>query len=321
MSRYSDLLSKFYNKVASDAEKRELLQALTHPEEFDEHIDEIWNKSFGQIPVACDHRVTKAIRYASRPRRTRMHTMFHLAAAVLLVLVSSFALYERASNRALTKYADMEIRVARGQKSDITLPDGTRVHLNACSELSYGRNFNGRKREVGLVGEAYFEVAKDKESPFIVKVGDLEIEALGTAFNIQAYPDEGYIATYLARGSVRVSSPTQSLFMEAGDLVRYCPISGQLAKNYSGDDWYHTAWMQDEMIFDNKPLAEIAKLLERYYNVEIEIVGSDIAKTNFSGTLKNENLFSVLEALQITSEVRWEIENNRITLYGNKKRK
>ena len=319
MNRYSELLSKFYNRLASDSEKRELLQALVHPELFDEHIDEVWDKSFGQIPAAYDRRVLKALKEASYPKRTYLHTILHAAAAILLVVVASFALHAWHSNKALTKYADMEIRVARGQKSDLTLPDGTRVHLNACSELICGRNFNGRQREVELIGEAYFEVAKDEKSPFVVKVGDLEIEALGTAFNIQAYPDDGKISTYLSRGRVQVSSPTQSLIMEEGDLALYSLQSGRLAKSYSGDDWFHTAWMQDELIFDNKPLDEIAKLLERYYNVEINIVDDDIVKTNFSGTLKNENLFSILEGLQITSNVRWKIENSEITLYSSKK--
>ena len=85
-------------------------------------------------------------------------------------------------NRLLTKYNDMTVEVGHGQKSDISLPDGTIVHLNTDSKLRYGSHFNGKQRQVELTGEAYFDVAKDAQSPFIVKAGDIQVRALGTSF-------------------------------------------------------------------------------------------------------------------------------------------
>lgn len=159
------------------------------------------------MPESSDERIFKAIKKAVNPKKKVLKRILMrvatCAAIVGAVMVSLFFWNE---NRLLTKYADMIVTVGQGQKSDVFLPDGTKVRLNGDSQLRYGSNFNGKQRQVELIGEAYFEVAKDAQSPFIVNARDIQVRALGTSFNVQSYPDEESIYTYLSEGSIVISA-------------------------------------------------------------------------------------------------------------------
>ena len=210
----------------------------------------------------------------------------------------------------------MTVEVGQGQKSDIFLPDGTIVHLNADSKLRYGSNFNGKQRQVELVGEAYFDVAKDARSPFIVKAGDIQIRALGTSFNVHAYPDDENITTYLAEGSVIISSSTQSLNLSLGEVAVYSLKKNRMIKKKE-DDRLFIAWMNNEMVFNDEPILNIIKLLERNYNVKFEIKSDRLNCITFTGTLKNASLQSTLYALQFTSSISYKKKDDVIELYSD----
>ena len=180
------------------------------------------------------------------------------------------------------------------------MPDGTIVHLNTDSKLRYGSHFNGKQRQVELTGEAYFDVAKDAQSPFIVKAGDIQVRALGTSFNVHAYPDDENITTYLAEGSVIVSSPEQSLHLSPGEVAVYSLADTRMTKKQEEDDRLFIAWMNNEMVFNDEPILNIIKLLER-----------------FTGTLKNASLQSTLYALQFTSSVSYKKKEDVIELYSD----
>jgi len=318
MSRQLELLDKFYNNKATESEKRQLAGLVNDPDRWADDFDEIWDHSFGNIPESVDERIFEAINATVKPVKIDVRRFFMriatYAAIVGAVAVSSFYWNE---NRLLTKYKDMSVEVGQGQKSDISLPDGTRVHLNADSKLCYGKHFNGKQREVELIGEAYFEVAKDAQSPFIVKAGEVQVRALGTSFNVKAYPEDENITTYLSEGSVVVTSPNQSFNLSPGEVAVYSLNRIQMTKKKEDDGRLFTAWMNDEMVFNDEPILNIVKQLERNYNVKFEIKSDKLYDITFTGTLKNSSLQSTLYALQFTSSISYKKKEDVIELYSD----
>jgi ferric-dicitrate binding protein FerR (iron transport regulator) len=167
-----------------------------------------------------------------------------------------------------------------------------------------------------LIGEAYFEVAKDAQSPFIVTAGDIQVRAVGTAFNIQAYPNEEDISAYLSEGTIIVSSNHQSLQLIPGEVVIYSLADTQITKKTTEDERLFTAWINDEMVFEDEPILNIIRVLERNYNIKFEIKSDKLNDFTFTGTLKNASLQSTLYALQFTSSITYKKKDDVIELYN-----
>lgn len=318
MSRHFKLLDKFYENRTTASEKRQLAEMLNKPALWEDDFDEIWNSSFGHIPESSDERIYETIRKTIHPKKIMVRrVLWRLTAGVAVVGALIVSLYFWNENRLLTKYADMTVEVGQGQKSDILLPDGTRVHLNADSHLRYGRHFNGKQRLVELTGEACFEVAPDARSPFIVHTGDIQVRALGTSFYIKAYPDVENIFTYLSEGSVIVSSGLQSLQLSPGEVAVYSSADARMTKNKTEDNRLYTAWMNGEMVFEDEPIINIIRVLERNYNVKFEIKSDKLKDITYTGTLKNASLQSTLYALQFTSSILSKQKDGVIELYSD----
>lgn len=318
MSKHFDLLDKYFDNRATESEKRQLARMLSYQDVWTDDFDKIWEHSFGDMPESADKHIWEGISEATHSRKKLTRRLFRritVYAAMISTLV--FSLYLWNENRLLTKYADMTLEVGKGQKSDIFLPDGTKVYLNADSKLSYGRHFNGKQRVVELIGEAYFEVAKDPQSPFIVKSGDIQVQAFGTSFNVEAYPGSDKIATYLSEGSVVVSSPQQTTRLFPGEVAVYSLLNTRITKKRNEDSRVYLAWKSNEMVFNNEPISNIIKLLERNYNVKFEIKSDKLNEISFTGTLKNSSLQSTLYALQFTSDISFVRKENVIEIYSN----
>ena len=218
---------------------------------------------------------------------------------------------------------------AKGQTYQFTLPDGTKVWLNADSKLEFPSNFSGAKqRIVSLSGEGYFEVAKDKAHPFLVESGNQQVEVLGTHFNINAYTTEGKTTTTLLEGAVRVSSSRQSaatrdLSLRRDDVVLKPGQQSELSYAPSGkievtevDLEDAIAWKEGYFLLDNDDFEGIMNKISRWYNVEIiyDTMPQDI---QFGGRVsRTRNVSAVLEALERTGKVKFKIEGRRITVLG-----
>lgn len=316
MSRQLELLDKFYDNKATESEKRQLAGLLNDSDRWADDFDEIWDHSFGNIPEPVNERVFKALSATAKPVKINVRKVFMRIATYAAVFGAvAISLFYWNENRLLTKYNDMTVEVGQGQKSDISLPDGTIVHLNADSKLCYGSHFNGKQRQVELIGEAYFDVAKDAQSPFIVKAGDIQVRALGTSFNVKAYPEDQNITTYLTEGSVIVSSAWQSFELKPGEVAVYSLKETQMVKREEENERLFTAWMNDEIVFEDEPVTNIIKLLERNYNVKFMLKDDRLNQVTFSGTLKNTSLQSALYALQFTASISSRKKENVIELY------
>ena len=206
-----------------------------------------------------------------------------------------------------------ELVVPVGGECHVLLDDGTDVWLNADSKLKYPIVFNGESREVVLSGEAYIEVKKDNR-PFIVNLESGDITVLGTSFGVSAYP--GYPNyTTLVQGSVRFTSLRREQIVLTPGEQAVVDISGSLKKR-SVDVEEFIGWKDGVFIFKDKPLAEIMKILERWYGVHVIFQDESLKELEYTGSLERYNSINTfLQLLEKLEEIRYEIKENTIALF------
>ena len=201
-----------------------------------------------------------------------------------------------------------QLIIPYGKTSEIMLPDGTNVFLNAGSRLVYPEHFKAKFREVFLYGEAYFQVKHDTRHPFVVQVNDLRINDLGTSFNVSAYPSDSRIETVLTEGKLSINQNNVGLFDQATEL-----IPGQLASFNrqtnqtiikTVDVENYTLWTQGMMKFESADLNRIVKKLERFYNISFQFDDPKLGELKISGKLElKEDLNEVIERIAHTASV------------------
>ncbi|MDR1381613.1 MAG: FecR domain-containing protein [Tannerella sp.] len=243
-----------------------------------------------------------------------------------------------------------EYTVPYGSRSMITLPDSSSIWLNAGSRLRYNSTFNQTGREVFIEGEAYFKVARNEEKPFYVKTSAATLKVLGTSFNIKAYAEEDNVETTVESGSVQVLRNVKGLLSDRliltagqkativksvriGDAALSTlpspavPAGGSMlpeevaektivAKNVMTE--LYTSWKDARWIIEKESLESLAVRLERRYNVQISFTDQTLKNFSFSGTLKEETLEQVLEAIKLSAPVNYTVRQNRVTLSTNK---
>jgi transmembrane sensor len=244
-----------------------------------------------------------------------------------------------------------ELNVPYGSRSMIILPDSSKIWLNAGSKIKYNRNFDLSCREVFLEGEAYFEIKKSRHS-FVVYTSHLDIRVMGTEFNVKSYPDEDNIETTLVEGNIRIENkksakpvylkPREKLTYhkpdartevshwekesEEGqsvhsDLAETTPKLAprreiQIKKNVNTEEY--TSWKDGTLIFNKEPLESLARKLERKYDITFSFEDEKLKNYSYSGTLRDFPLEQVLRALELTSPVKYSINEKNVKLYFNK---
>jgi ferric-dicitrate binding protein FerR (iron transport regulator) len=251
-----------------------------------------------------------------RRRKTRRLRARHIAiAAACLALVVSLAVnYRFLSQEEEAQPSFIVIRTNVGMRTELTLPDGTAVHLNASGKLTYPASFGGAKeRRVTLEGEGYFRVARDAKRPFIVCAanGNVEVEALGTAFNLQTYASDSLLKTTLIEGSVRIGIPNASGSRTYATIKPSERAVYNLHENRMKITSVHpacdTAWIQGRLMFRETTVPEALTRLERFYGVTFEVRDPVINRYLFTGTFENRPLSQVLDYFCIASHIRYEI--------------
>ncbi|HVW61356.1 MAG TPA: FecR domain-containing protein [Puia sp.] len=183
----------------------------------------------------------------------------------------------------------------------VSLADGTEVWVNTASVLRYPAAFTGGKRDVTLRGEAYFEVAQEKDKPFSVQTEHMTVQVLGTAFDVSAYNDDKQHDVVLASGSVVLTANGHSGVLQRqlspGDLASYVPGTGRLSMAVVNTEEY-ISWRKGYLIFKRAPLEEIIKRLSRYYNIQIDIKAAGLQEETFSGRLDFiQNIEDIMETI------------------------
>ena len=264
--------------------------------------------------------------------------------AVLLGIVSMLYLLQRdvPSAQQMTVLAGGEVEVPYGSKSLITLPDGSKVWVNAGSKISYPADFGQTSRNVYLTGEAYFDIAKMEEIPFFVNTDVMKIKVYGTAFNVKAYKDDDIVETTLDRGAISIirnDTPNREISMEPKQIVtirremQMTSISSAPSASTTVSSKPEerldilevknteavTAWKDNRLVFEQEPLWSVAKKLERRYNVKFHFSDEKIKDIRFTAGIKEMPVDQVLEAISLTSPISYQIKGTEVTLSKNKK--
>lgn len=259
-----------------------------------------------------------------RIRTLELYTKKFLKYAAILVVafVSGFLVHNILSEKDQeVQYAEVEVMY--GQTSHLFLFDGTEVWLNSGTKFRYPNRFNRNERNVSIEGEAFFKVKPNKNLPFKVKTGKLEVEVLGTSFNVSAYPGEASQSVVLVEGKVQINNPEGQ---KIGEMV-----PGQIAVKTEGsstlqvqntDPYFYTSWKDGKVVFSGEKLGEIAKKMERWYNVEIRFEKESLKDYKFSGTiLRNKPIDQTILAMEQLAPIRFNYkvmtnEKNIITIVG-----
>ncbi|MCM0666810.1 FecR family protein [Flavobacterium tyrosinilyticum] len=211
------------------------------------------------------------------------------------------------------------LSIPYGKRFKLKLSDGTVVSLNSGTTLRYPEQFglNGN-RNVYLTGEAFFEVAKDKMHPFIVHANQADIEVLGTTFNVSAYPENPTVNSTLIEGSIKMSealNPSNAILLEPNQMATWQNNSKKLVLK-EVDPTFYAAWTKGELAFKDTPFSTIAKIIQRTYDVEIINENSDLARQNFTGTIKisESSVENILELLKRDTPFNYSIQQKTITI-------
>lgn len=249
-------------------------------------------------------------------KNNRLINWISKAAAIILIPVLTFLFYTISENNRLTNQIttvsvdSLEVIAPVGSRTVVELSDGSVIHLNYGSKLKYPQNFLGKTRGVVLTGEGYFEVAHNPYKPFMVKTGRIEVKALGTVFNVNAYPENNDIATTLIEGKVIVEEMKNHGNMEIlkelrpGQHVTYEKKTGAVKSSQERVDKY-VAWKDGRLVFDNEPMDQVAQRLSRMFNVEIQ-VDNEVRKYKYTVTFVDEPLFQILELLSVATPIRYQ---------------
>lgn len=260
-------------------------------------------------------------------RRENFLKILMRAAAILMLPVLGFGLYisfKYQSVRHVQTYAYQayyEVLSSVDAITKVTLPDGSNVWLNHGSSLKYPSMFHGNNRSVELKGEGYFEVVHNSKIPFMVKAGDIQIKALGTTFNIIAYPDEDRIETSLINGRVVLQRTEPSgkeiplFIMKPTDLAIFQKSNKEISTRTINDDRYFS-WKDGKLVFNKEPMDEVVKKLSRWFNVDIQLNDPELNELTYTATFIHETLPQVMELIAMVSPVSYTISKRQETSSG-----
>ncbi|HYE55941.1 MAG TPA: FecR domain-containing protein [Chitinophagaceae bacterium] len=259
-----------------------------------------------------------------------------LAATIICIVV---LLNRPPKQAAIASKNISEISTRNGSRTMINLPDGSVVWLNAGSKLLYDRDFDSELREVTLTGEAYFDVVKNPNKPFIIHAGKMDIKVLGTLFNVKSYPGENISEASLIRGSIEVmikDRPTEKIILRPNEKIVVANEPGiQVPGNDTGrrennepivaishltyepkdSTIIETSWVENKFIFRDEAFRELAVRLERWYGVHIRFDNENVQQLRFTGTFRHENIQQALAALKITGGFNYSINDDNVLIY------
>lgn len=212
------------------------------------------------------------------------------------------------------------LTVPYGKRFDLLLSDGTVVYLNAGTKMRYPVTFlEGARRQVFLTGEAYFDVAKDPDHPFIVNAEELNVQVVGTEFNVSAYQEDETTAVVLVEGSVGLYQDGSelegktSMFLEPGFQGTFGRANNNLSAKKVNTSIY-TAWMSGELVFRNIPFDTILLKMERHYNVTITNQNRELGRERFNASFLDQPIENILRYFNETHEIQYHIENNQVII-------
>lgn len=311
MDKLKSLFDRFFGGETTENENAYLADLLENDKdgELDAYIEKTWQEAESMdIEVRVKEKIFAQISSECQVKSSRPWFRFFRAVAVAAGLVAAVLLGWHIAD--LRKPETFEMVAERGQKSSLTLPDGSKVWLNSASKLTYTSDYNSKDRNIILDGEAFFDVARNENLPFIVHANGMAVQALGTKFNVKAYSDETEVTAILVEGSVKASAAGVDLLLLPYFVASYDRSTDEMVSTYVSDREHAVPWIKNEILFSNDSLKDIASVLERMYNVTVVFENEKIADYTYTGLIRNNSLQNILELISGTSPVKYEIDGN-----------
>ena len=362
--RFWELLSKKLSSEANEAELGELQEILSGNPDLRNTAEALSLFENQSLPVERDIETELAFeRHVTRlaesegessklypfffsnqevqPRKSLNIRRWSISVLAILVVASGlFILRNNVASRgaAAGKHAvQSQVTTKPGSKTHIQLPDGSTVWLNASSDLTYGENFGKELREVNLTGEAFFDVAKDPEHPFIIHTRVVDVKVLGTAFNIRSYPNDANTETSVIRGKVEVTvknrentkyylQPNEKVIVANNVAAMEIPTASRqetkprlaiqpLTRYHIDSSIIETSWIENKLIFqENETFLEVAPKMERWYGVHIHFADPQVAEYRMYGSFTNETIKQALDALKIGFNFNYKMKKDEIII-------
>ena len=315
MDKLKSLFDRFFGGETTENENAYLADLLENDKdgELDAYIEKTWQEAESmdvdfEVEVRVKEKIFAQISSECQVKSSRPWFRFFRAVAVAAGLVAAVLLGWHIAD--LRKPETFEMVAERGQKSSLTLPDGSKVWLNSASKLTYTSDYNSKDRNIILDGEAFFDVARNENLPFIVHANGMAVQALGTKFNVKAYSDETEVTAILVEGSVKASAAGVDLLLLPYFVASYDRSTDEMVSTYVSDREHAVPWIKNEILFSNDSLKDIASVLERMYNVTVVFENEKIADYTYTGLIRNNSLQNILELISGTSPVKYEIDGN-----------
>lgn len=322
---FQRILTLFAGNRYPESTQQEFYQWLVdeqHGAQKDEALQTLWSEAYNQARTEKQIRQSyellrksAGIPSVQRKRKIRPIHIWQAAAAVFFVLAASSIYLATIGKNVEENLIQQYIPTA--EMRTLTLPDGSKVQLNSQSTLLYPQNFTGKNRSVYLIGEANFKVKPNKEHPFIVKSNDFQVTALGTEFNVSAYPESQLLTATLISGSVRVeyNNLTSQVVLHPNEQLAYHKQS----KTHSlvcPDMKDVTAWQRGELILREMTLKEIITVLERKYPYTFEYSLNSLKSDRFSFRFKDQApLSEVMDIIvNVVGQMNYKIEKDKCYL-------
>jgi ferric-dicitrate binding protein FerR (iron transport regulator) len=314
---------------------------------FDQHLQRMAQKGITLNRELHEPEPEAAWQLENPHKKVRTYKVWTISVAALLLLAAwwyfVFAPKSSASTAPVPIAASVkpgEISTQYGSRTTQRLPDGSRVWLNAGSKLTFGENFGDNIREVTLTGEAFFDVVKNPAKPFVIHTSTIDVKVLGTQFNVKSYPSDKTTETSLIRGSVEVVVKTRhnekyvlkpneklvvlnegvkpvSVDAGSGRMLNRDNIIAIKNLTYQKGDTadIESAWIRNKLSVKEMPFSEMAKIMERWYDVRFEFGNKKMEDLYITGSFDNETLIQLLEALQFSFAFNYEINDKTVTVY------
>lgn len=279
----------------------------------------------------------------NKEKRHFVISLWHVAAVVFVAFGLGIATMLMVGKNTITKSQTIYTQhiVPYGSKSQVVLPDGSKVWLNAGSSLKYSQDFNHHTREVILDGEGYFDVMANKQLPFWVKTYGINIKVVGTAFNVKAYRDEKNIIATVERGQIRIYDinrkelEEKEIVIEKKQQGKFLINNNKLSKTetaipeakaevsdikviYNVPTELYTSWKDKRWIIEREELGSLAVKIERRYDVSITFSSEALKHYIFSGIIEDESLLQVLKIISLTAPITYKLDKKNLILNENK---
>ena len=328
VNKAKDLLKKFQSGNLSLSDFKELVSTVndSSDQELEDFFFEEWNK-FDTYPSLSQEKIDSL--YCHLHKKMKISPFYkitrhwgQIAASILLLFASGLTILYYIQHQELQTLAEQDVIVRSGDSgtSQVSLPDGTLVRLNANSSLTYQQNFGQNNRKVKLSGEGYFEVKKNTEKKFIVNTGYIDVTVLGTKFNLYAYEDKDIIEMALVEGQVNVSTskpPYQTICVKPNEKVTYNKYDNKLNIEKTTTK-IETAWLNKELVFREEKLENVFQCLSRKFRVKFSIDSSISVDDVYTGAFDDEKIEDILEVLKIHYGFNYTVKDGKINIRMNK---